>query len=304
MLELRQVNVTFSTNGQMRAVRDVSLIVPDKRVTVMMGETGSGKSVLLLAILRLLPPTAIVGGSIALDGRDLLRLSEKDMAQVRGKRISYIPQGNGAAMNPLMRVGYQVGEPLMVHRGYSVRQAADATLALLRALDLQNEEQVASQYPHQLSGGMRQRAMIAMGMAADAAIILADEPTKGLDPGRIEQVVAAFLRLRGKTVLCVTHDVDFAEQVAEDVCILYAGELVECAPRSDFFEEPLHPYANALVMAQPKNGLHCTLTFTPHRIPDACAFWASCPRRMQRCGERPPLVEQGERKVRCWLYAD
>lgn len=307
MIELRGVHVRFSTNGTMQAARDVSLTARDGRTMVMIGETGSGKSVLLSAILRLLPPTAAVRGEILLDGLNLLALPEKEMTAIRGKRIGYIPQGNGAGMNPLLRTGYQVGEPLMEHKGFSRREAVIRSIELLAQFGLDGADKVSRMYPHQLSGGMRQRAMIAMGMAADAEVVLADEPTKGLDHARTQRVVESFAALRGKTMLCVTHDLGFAEQIADALCVLYASELVEFADREALIREPLHPYTHALLMAQPKHGLRCEVAFASTReaqAMDACVFHAACPRRQPRCAQRPPLFQRGGRKVRCWLYAD
>lgn len=307
MIELRNVHVRFSSNGQMQAVRDVSLLAEAGRTTVMVGETGSGKSVLLAAILRLLPPTATVEGEILLDGHNLLSLSERDMTRVRGAHIGYVPQGNGGGMNPLLRTGFQVGEPLMEHKGLTKKAAAAQGVALMERFGLDAAEQVARMYPHQLSGGMRQRAMIAMGMAADAEVVLADEPTKGLDHARTQRVVESFAALRGKTMLCVTHDLGFAEQIADALCVLYASELVEFADREALIREPLHPYTHALLMAQPKHGLRCEVAFASTReaqAMDACVFHAACPRRQPRCAQRPPLFQRGGRKVRCWLYAD
>ncbi len=307
MLELQNLSVSFSSSGETAAVRDVSFRVPDGRTTVMVGETGSGKSVLLLAILQLLPPTAQVTGRALLDGADLLALPEKKMAGIRGARIGYIPQSGGGSMNPLLRVGFQVGEPLMEHKGYTKAQAIEASVSLLRQFQLGDEEAVARAYPHQLSGGMRQRAMIAMGAAADAAVLFADEPTKGLDQERVELVVRAFAALQGKTILCVTHDLEFAEQISDDICVMYAAHLVEFSSKEEFFSAPLHPYSKALLLSQPKHGLRCEIGFAPPREAGdktGCPFYRSCPERTARCREMPPMAEIGTRKVRCWLYAD
>ncbi len=306
MLELEHVSVSFSSSGDTAAVRDASFCVPDGRVTVMAGETGSGKSVLLQAILQLLPPTACISGKILLDGEDLLRLPEKRLCKIRGAKIGYIPQGGGGSMNPLLRIGFQVGEPLMEHRGYSRAQAVQASIELMRQFQLGDEEQLALSYPHQLSGGMRQRVMIAMGVAADAPTLLADEPTKGLDPDRIQLVIQAFRQLRGKSILCVTHDLDFAQSIADEMRIMYASYLVEACPKEAFFRQPLHPYSKALLLSQPKNGLHCEIGFAPPREGSGkgCPFYGSCPDGTARCRALPPMVKLGEREVRCWLYAD
>lgn len=307
MLEIQNLSVNFSSSGDTAAVQDVSFAVENGHTTVMVGETGSGKSVLLLAILRLLPPTACVSGKVLLDGADLLAVPEKKMTKIRGARIGYVPQGGGGSMNPLLRVGLQVGEPLMEHRGYSKTQAIEASVSLLREFQLGDEEKLVRAYPHQLSGGMRQRAMIAMGVAADAEVLFADEPTKGLDQDRVDLVVDAFDRLEEKTILCVTHDLAFAEQVADDICVMYAAYLMETCSKEDFFSDPLHPYSKALLLSQPKYGLQCEIGFAPPREAGdrtGCPFYGSCPDRMECCREKPPMVELGARKVRCWRYAN
>lgn len=306
MLEIENLSVSFSSSGETLAVQDVSFRVEAGHTTVMVGETGSGKSVLMLAVLQLLPPTASVTGSAFLDGVNLLTLPEKKMSKIRGAKIGYIPQSGGGSMNPLLRVGFQVGEPLMEHRGYSKKEAEKASVSLLRQFGLGEEEAVARAYPHQLSGGMRQRAMIAMGAAADAPILFADEPTKGLDSQRVELVVEAFARLTGKTILCVTHDLEFAEAISDEIAVMYAAYLVELSTKEAFFAEPLHPYSKALLFSQPKYGLQCTIGFAPPREAEGksgCPFFKCCPERGERCKQMPPMVSVGTRKVRCWLYA-
>ena len=188
MLELQHVSVEFASEHSVLAVDDISMQLEKGTRTAIVGETGSGKSVLLLAILRLLPPNAKVRGSILLNGEEILEANRKRMYEIRGGEISYIPQGGGASMNPLMRVGDQVGEPLREHRGYGKRAAFLAGVELLKKFNLLREESMAKAYPHTFSGGMRQRAMVAMGISAGAQIVLADEPTKGLDERRIALV--------------------------------------------------------------------------------------------------------------------
>ena len=307
MLEIQNLSVSFSSSGETLAVQDVSFRVEDSRTTVMVGETGSGKSVLMLAILQLLPPTARVTGSVNLDGVDLLTLPEKKMSKIRGAKIGYVPQSGGGSMNPLLKVGFQVGEPLMEHKGYSKAAAEKASIPLLRKFGLGDEDAVAKSYPHQLSGGMRQRAMIAMGAAADASILFADEPTKGLDSQRVELVVQAFAQLSGKTILCVTHDLEFAEQISNEICVMYAAYLVEFCTKEEFFSQPLHPYSRALLLSQPQYGMHCTIGFAPPREAESkggCPFYKCCPERTARCKHMPPMVSVGTRRVRCWQYAN
>ena len=308
MLELRNVNVKFSSSDEVGAVEDVSMTLKDKTKTALIGETGSGKSVLLLSILRLLPATAEISGNVFLDGTDLLSLKESELEKLRGDRISYIPQGGGNSMNPLMKVGRQIGEPLVEHRGYSKKEAFLESIRLLERFHVGNEEQWASAYPHMLSGGMKQRAMIAMGVSAGAMTILADEPTKGLDYDRIQSVIECFDMLVNETVLCVTHDINFARAIGNFISVMYAAQQLEYAPRDEFFAHPLHPYSQAILAAMPENGLHCSVGFAPSHTEYSarvCRFADRCPHRAERCAqEMPPMIDLGGHQVRCWLYAD
>ncbi len=308
MLELRNVSVKFSSSDEVGAVEDVSMTLKDKTKTALIGETGSGKSVLLLSILRLLPATAEITGSVLLDGTDLLRLKEAELEKLRGDRISYIPQGGGNSLNPLMKIGRQIGEPLEEHRAYSRKDAFLESVRLLKRFHVGREEEWATAYPHMLSGGMKQRAMIAMGVSAGAMTILADEPTKGLDYDRIQSVVECFDMLVEETVLCVTHDINFARAIGDYISVMYAAQQLEYAQREEFFSHPLHPYARAILDAMPENGLHCGVGFAPPHTEysaHACRFADRCPHRTQRCVQKmPPTFDLGGHQVRCWLYAD
>lgn len=308
MLDIQNVTVRFGPAGTPNAIEQVSLAAPDRQKTFLIGETGSGKSVLLLAILQMLPKSAHVEGRALLDGMDVMALPPKEIRKIRGSRIAYIPQGSGNGMNPLLTVGLQVGEPLMIHQGLRKRPAKERALQLLRQLDLGNEEQLIRQYPYTLSGGMKQRSLIAMGVIADAGLLFADEPTKGQDTERIRMIAETFERLPDKTLLCVTHDLRFARNMADQIAVMYASEEVETASKSDFFREPLHPYSRAILRALPENGLQVTKGFAPPRadaeLAKGCRYALRCDCCTQRCRERPPLIDLGNRKVRCWHYVD
>ena len=308
MLEIKDVNVHFSSAGAVGAVEDFSLTLEPRSKTVLIGESGSGKSVLLLSLLRLLPATAQITGSVLLDGVDLFRLRESELEKIRGDRISYIPQGGGNGLNPLLKIGLQVGEPLMEHRGYPKKKAVEASIQLLRRFRLGREEAWIKAYPHMLSGGMRQRAMIAMGVAAGSRVILADEPTKGLDSDRIQRVVECFRELREETLLCVTHDIHFAQAVGQQFVVMYAAQQLEIALNQEFFANPLHPYSQAILRAMPENGLECSVGFAPpHDVyaSRGCRFSDRCPYKTPRCEEEvPPMLDRNGHKVRCWKYAD
>lgn len=305
MLNIDGVSIRFG--DQPEAVSQVSFQVAERDKMVVIGETGSGKSVLLLALLGMLPRSASVTGHVWLEGRELLSLSPRQMNGVRGRRMAYIPQGSGNGLNPLYTLERQIGEVLVKRQGLTRAQARPRVQALLAQFGLNNAGALLGAYPFMLSGGMRQRALIAMGMAAGAPLILADEPTKGLDQRRIEMVIEAFRKLQDRTLLCVTHDLRFAQAIASRITVMYASEQIESASRDDFFARPLHPYAQAMLAALPENGLHAAMGFAPPRINAAaqrsCHFIGRCPAASMCCNEAPPMVDLGNRKVRCWQYA-
>lgn len=305
MIELNNLSVRFQ--GSVKALDGVTLSVPDRKTTVVIGESGSGKSVMLSAILQILPPTAVITGHISLDGMELLDLNEKEMTAIRGTRLSYIPQGGGTSMNPLLTVGYQIAEPLMEKQKMPKKKAISAAIEWMKRLHLGNEEQLAAAFPHTLSGGMRQRALIAMGAIGDAPLLLADEPTKGLDGERVDVVTELFRELQDRTLLCVSHDLNFVRAIADYVVVMYAAQTVEWCSCEEFFAEPLHPYSQMTLEAMPENGLKAHMGFAPaHKAMEVlgCRFYNRCPYRGERCSEAPPMVEHCGRKVRCWLYAD
>lgn len=305
MIELKNLSVQFL--GSVKALDNVNLTVPDGKNTVVIGESGSGKSVMLSAILQILPPSAQVTGSVQLDGLELLSLKEKEMSALRGSRLSYIPQGGGTSMNPLLTVGYQIAEPLVEKQKMPKKQALTAAVAWMKRLHLGNEEKLAEAYPHTLSGGMRQRALIAMGAISGAPLLLADEPTKGLDGERVETVTELFRALNDRTLLCVSHDLNFVKSIADYVVVMYAAQAVEYCTCQEFFEGPLHPYSRMTLEAMPENGLKAHMGFAPNHgvLPSmGCHFYSRCPYRTDRCKEAPPMAEINGRKVRCWMYAD
>ncbi len=307
MLELEHISVCFTSGHSVQAVEDISLKIPDGSKIAIVGETGSGKSVLLLAILRLLPENAVVSGSARIDGEEIFEMSPKRLNTIRGGVISYVPQGGGGSLNPLYSIGFQVGEPLMEHRGYKRKQAFAASIPLLKRFQIGNEERRARDYPHTFSGGMRQRAMIAMGISAHARILFLDEPTKGLDGKRIHRVEEALKLLREETILCVTHDLHFAVRTSRFLCVMYEGQQVEYGTTQEIWDNPLHPYTQAMLDALPENGMKYQngLTTEPPKktAVQGCRYRYRCPYREIRCDRMPPLFKVGERKVRCFRYA-
>ena len=241
ILDIQNVSVRFANGSAVQAVEQVSLSVFPSDKLCIIGETGSGKSILLLSVLRLLPASAVVSGDVCFHGQSLFALSPKQMDGVRGGQISYVPQGSGNGMNPLLSVGFQVGEPLIAHRGMNKKRAIARAVELMRRFHLGREEELARQYPYTLSGGMRQRALIAMGISADAELLLFDEPTKGLDEARIRLVADTLNELDGQTMVCVTHDLSFARDVANRIGVMYAANLIEVADADELYAHPLHP---------------------------------------------------------------
>ena len=309
MLEVKNVSVEFVSEDSILAVDDVSLILRDHSKTAIIGETGSGKSVLMLAMIRLLPGNARITGEILLDGENVLTMNKKRLCQVRGGIISYVPQGGGNSMNPLLKVGFQIGEPLMEHRKVSRKRAVEEGSRLLKLFHVDEGGGKAEDYPHTFSGGMRQRAMVAMGISAGAGIILADEPTKGLDTRRIELVAQTFKQLKNETLLCVTHDMNFAADISEELCVMYAAQQVEYGRTEEIIKRPLHPYTRDMLEAMPENGMKYTEAgFAPahdsYLNRDAgCRYRERCRDCTERCGKMPPVVEVEGHKVRCWKYA-
>lgn len=305
MLNIDQVSIRFGNGPE--AVSHAAFTVEDGEHVVVIGETGSGKSVLLLAALGLLPSSASVRGRILLDDVELTACTERELNAIRGRRIAYIPQGSGNGLNPLYSIGHQLCETIRRKTKCTKQEALNQAAELLESFGLENSRKLCRSYPFQLSGGMRQRVLIAMGIAAGADLVLADEPTKGLDRNRIAMVKDAFHHLGDRTLLCVTHDLRFARAIASSVVVMYASQQIESGSSADFFTQPLHPYSQAMLAALPENGLQANMGFAPPREDEkaqtACHFYDRCPCRTERCLQSPPLVDLGSRKVRCWHYA-
>lgn len=305
MLRIQSLSIAFPVRGGViRPVEEVSLQVGDGECHVIIGETGSGKSVLLMSVLGL--SGGQVTGSICWNGQELVGLSPRDYAKIRGREISYISQGNASGMNPVRTVGWQIGEPLQVHHGMGRKAAWEQAVEALGRLDFEEPGQWARRYPHQFSGGMKQRALVAMGTVAGGRMLLADEPTKGLDDERREEVVSLFQGLTGMSLLCVTHDLDFARRIGDRISVMYAGQIVETCGKEEFFREPWHPYSRMMIRALPENGFHFPKGFAPSHMDYegmGCRFAPRCPDRGEGCGEQPPWAESGERRALCRYVA-
>lgn len=305
ILRIEGLRVGFGMD-KIPVLRDVSLLVyPNDRIGVI-GETGSGKSVLLLSLLQLLPANAQIEGSAFFHGLDLLGLSRKTLDGIRGNKISYIAQGSGNSMNPLINVGAQVGEPLVIHHQYTKAKSFDRAIELLRRFNIGDEERRAKMYPHSFSGGMRQRAMIAMGISGGAELLLADEPTKGLDVQRIKMVEETFRTLEDRAYICVTHDLNFAQNISEKLLVMHSSYVVEEGPTEEVFNRPLHPYTESIIQAMPENGCVVLQERMDHSIVESgCSYRKNCIYAMDQCMKTPPYFSISQtRKVRCWKYAE
>ncbi|MFH0300111.1 ABC transporter ATP-binding protein [Bradyrhizobium sp. 31Argb] len=319
VLEVKNLKTVFFTNsGLFRAVDDVSFSVRRGETLAIVGESGCGKSVTALSVMRLVPdpPGKIVGGEIVLEGKNLLALDDEAMRKIRGNRISMIFQEPMTSLNPVMRIGDQITEALRLHQDVSGKEAWKQAVDMLRLVRIPEPERRAQEYPHQLSGGMRQRAMIAMALACRPALLIADEPTTALDVTIQAQILALMVDLQkklGTGLILITHDLGVVAQTAQRVIVMYAGRKVEEASVEALFENPLHPYTRGLMASIPAvpsldakadvrlveiPGMVPSLT----KLPPGCPFAPRCRFAIPCCREEyPPLGDFGGRHfAACW----
>jgi oligopeptide/dipeptide ABC transporter ATP-binding protein len=315
LLEVRDLRVSFAgEGGELPAVRGVSLRLAEGETLALVGESGCGKSVTALAVMRLLEANGRVSGTLRFRGRDLGGLDAAGLQALRGREIGMIFQEPMTSLNPVFRVGDQIGEVLRIHRGADAAAARRAAVALLERVRIPDPARRAEQYPHELSGGMKQRVMIAMALACDPALLIADEATTALDvtiQAQILELLRALQEESGMAILLITHDLGVVAQFAARVAVMYAGEIVEEAPVRALFRAPLHPYTRALLRALPRPGARGRLGAiegtvpSPRELPPGCAFSARCAEVLARCaGEPAPLVAPDGRSVRCWLHGE
>ena len=309
LLQIRGLNIRFpSASGQVNAVRDISFEIDRGEVLGLVGESGSGKSVTSLAIMRLVTPQASVSGEILLgangaEPQNLLTLETESMRRLRGSRISMIFQEPMTALNPVMRVGEQIAETVRAHQAVSKKEAWSRAVEALKEVAIVDPEHRARDYPHQLSGGMRQRVMIAMAIVNRPELLIADEPTTALDVTIQAQILDLLGELRqrfGLTMLFISHDLAVVSKVADRVAVMYAGSLVELASRQEIFRNPAHPYTRGLLAAVPTlrtardRPLQTIEGSVPvlSSLPAGCSFEPRCPFRVPACAEAlPPLTE-------------
>jgi peptide/nickel transport system ATP-binding protein len=323
VLEVKNLQTVFFTNsGLFKAVDDVSFEVRRGETLAIVGESGCGKSVSALSIMRLVPdpPGRIVGGTVLLEGTDLLALDEAKMRQIRGNRISMIFQEPMTSLNPVMRIGDQIAEAVRLHRSMTPKATWDKAVEMLRLVRIPEPARRAQEYPHQLSGGMRQRAMIAMALACRPALLIADEPTTALDVTIQAQILTLVLDLQkelGMGLILITHDLGVVAQTAQRVIVMYAGKKVEEADVEALFENPRHPYTRGLMASIPavlNSGAKADARLAEipgtvpslTRLPPGCAFAPRCALAIARCRqEYPPLQDWGSGHLAaCWRAAE
>ena len=310
LLTVENLSITFprAANGHQRVVDHLNLTVDAGEKIAIVGATGSGKSLLLLSLLGLLPPDARTQGRICIAGEDLGSMSRDRLCVHRGATTGYIPQNGGDSLNPVLSIARQVGERAMVHQKRSRKQAHQLACKRLIAVGLPKRRGYSRTYPHQLSGGMRQRVLLAMALVGKPRLLLADEPTKGLDPNAVQAITTLFKQLSDETLLVVTHDLGFAQDLGGWIMVMLSGMVVESAPAAVFSDMPLHPYSHALVAAQPSRrmdiqGINDERRRVGPADRDGCPFRPLCRQADQRCRRMPPLETLRSHQVRCWQYA-
>lgn len=320
VLAVDNLSIAFQgTNGQRINVIDhIGFTVQKGETVAIVGESGSGKSITSLAIMRLLqmPPAHITSGSILLNGRDILAMKPREMSEVRGNEMSMIFQEPMTSLDPVFKISNQLIEGIRRHQRLSKKEAYEMALQMLKEVGIANTEKVMDEYPHQLSGGMRQRVMIAMAMANNPKLLIADEPTTALDVTVQAQILRLMLKMKeehGSAILFITHDMGVVAETAERVIVMYAGQIVESATVETLFTTPKHPYTVALLQTMPTIQTNTRRLPTiagnvpsPVNFPAGCRFATRCKHVMEKCYSETPNVSKfvNEHQVRCHLYSD
>ncbi|MEC1071781.1 ABC transporter ATP-binding protein [Priestia megaterium] len=316
MIQIKNLHVQFSTyGGRVQAVRGVSFDLHKGETLAIVGESGCGKSVTSQSIMRLIPtpPGRITSGSILFKGQDLTKLSEKKMRDIRGADISMIFQDPMTALNPTLRVGEQIAENIMQHENISKEKAKEKAFEMLELVGIPNPKERLKQYPHEFSGGMRQRIVIAMALVCNPEVLIADEPTTALDVTIQAQILELFKDIQQKTdvsIILITHDLGVVAQVADRVAVMYAGKIVEIGTRRDIFYTPQHPYTKGLLRSVPRLDLYeselVPIAGSPPDLfapPSGCSFAPRCPYVMEVCDRMYPASTKlkESHQVHCWL---
>ena len=318
MLQVKGLKTYYYTEeGVVPAVDGLDFEVAQGETFAIVGESGCGKSVTSLSILGLIPnpPGKIIAGEILYNGEDLLKKTEKQMRAIRGNEISMIFQEPMTSLNPVFTVGRQIGESFKYHQHLGKKEARDRAIEMLRLVGIPSPDKVVDDYPHQLSGGMRQRVMIAMALACNPRVLIADEPTTALDVTIQAQIMRLLKQLKekmGTSIILITHDLGVIAQIAQRVMVMYCGEAVECCAAREIYKNPLHPYTSGLLASVPKLTDDDMAELpaipgmvpSPSELPKGCRFAPRCGKCGPRClQEKPELVElEDGHKVRCFLY--
>ena len=317
LLEIKNLKTHFKKHKTMvPAVDGVDLKIHKGETVALVGESGSGKSITSLSIMKLIPmpPGKIVAGEILFDGKDLVQLSEDDMCRIRGNDISMIFQEPMTSLNPVLTIGEQIIEVLMYHQKMSKQVATQRAIEMLEMVGFSRAKALINEYPHRLSGGMRQRAMIAMAMSCNPKLLIADEPTTALDVTIQAQILDLMKDLKEKSntsILLITHDLGVVSEIADRVVVLYCGQVVEEATVEDLFDDPKHPYTQGLMGSIPSLDNETDRLYSiegsvppPEFFPKGCRFAPRCPHAMQKCIDSAPelLNLDGSRSVRCFLH--
>ena len=317
LLKVENLKVCFHTYlGKVEAVRDISFEVMPGETIAIVGESGCGKSVTAQAILRLIPtpPGEIEEGKIYFQERELLHAPKRLMKQIRGKEIGMIFQDPMTSLNPTMRIGKQIMEGLRLHQHLSKHEARQRALELLHLVEISNPEKRIDQYPHEFSGGMRQRVMIAIALACNPKLLIADEPTTALDvtiQAQILELMKTVQKKMGTSIILITHDLGIVASVCDRVLVMYAGQIVETGTVHSIYKNPLHPYTKGLLQSIPRLDMDKSNTLTPIfgsppnllNPPPGCAFCDRCNKAMRICQQKePPLQQLSTQTVTCWEY--
>jgi oligopeptide/dipeptide ABC transporter ATP-binding protein len=317
VLEVKNLSIEFEIDEKYyKAVSDISFDIRQGETLGLVGESGCGKSVTSLALMRLLKADTKINGTISYQGEDLLGLKEYEMRAIRGNEISMIFQEPMTSLNPVHKIGVQISESLMIHRSLSVKAARKESIELLQRVGIPRAEQIVDDYPHQLSGGMRQRVMIAIAMACNPKLLIADEPTTALDvtiQAQILDLMRNVAKENGTSILLITHDLGVVAEMCDRVAVMYAGKIVEQGLVRDIFKNPQHPYTQGLLKTIPKmvgerERLHPIDGNVPslRNMPVGCRFAPRCPHVMDICREKDPepFDMENEHYARCWLHAN
>ncbi len=317
LLEVKNLKTYFhSDRSVVRAADDVSFYVNEGETLGIVGESGCGKSITCMSVVRLVetPPGKYEGGEIIFNGEDMLKVSDTRIREIRGNDISFIFQEPMTSLNPVFKIGRQISETMMLHRNMSKNEAYKESIKMLDTVKIPNPERVVDEYPFALSGGMRQRAMIAMALACQPKLLIADEPTTALDVTIQAQVLDLMNELKQKmntSIIFITHDLGVIAEMSDRVMVMYAGKVVEVAETIDIFKNPKHPYTIGLIGSKPDMGTESSrLHVIPGNVPDlsnvptGCPFHTRCGHAMDICKETFPgeTILEGEHRIACWLY--